>query len=246
MSSCSCHAPTRRHVFALGAVAAVFPSFSACATSELPREVAGVAIPSSPFVDRVAAFARKSQPEFLFNHSMRTFLFGSIMAKKLGLAVDPELAFAASSMHDVGLLPAFASEKGSFESDGADAGEKFVRANGATAIGGNDVWHAIVLHDWRWNVALRQGGDAAVVAAGAGSDVNGPDQDFDPKLTAEIVQAFPRLQFKTRFTALIEDHCRRKPKSQMRTWLEGVCREQNPGLFADTVIKEIAAAPFAE
>ena len=55
-----------------------------------------------------------------------------------------------------------------------------------------------------------------------------------------------RLQFKRRFTQLAIDHCRRKPASQRGTWLEGLCREQVPGAFADTVEQDIAAAPFSE
>jgi len=54
------------------------------------------------------------------------------------------------------------------------------------------------------------------------------------------------LQFKSRFTSLVIEHCKRKPTSQRGTWLEGLCREQVPSAWTDTVEKEIAASPFAE
>jgi hypothetical protein len=60
------------------------------------------------------------------------------------------------------------------------------------------------------------------------------------------VAAFPRLNFKNRFTMLLIDHCKRKPISQRATWLEGLCREQVPGAWNDTVEKEIMAAPYNE
>jgi hypothetical protein len=86
-----------------------------------------------------------------------------------------------------------------------------------------------------------------LVAVGAGSDVDGPDPSMaSPAEIHEIVAAFPRLQFKKRFTALLIDHCRRKPLSQQGTWLEGLCREQVPSAWTETVAKEIAAAPFSE
>jgi hypothetical protein len=58
--------------------------------------------------------------------------------------------------------------------------------------------------------------------------------------------AFPRLQFKRRLTSLLIDHCKRKPTSQQGTWLEGLCREQVPGVWNDTVEKAIMAAPYTE
>jgi hypothetical protein len=86
-----------------------------------------------------------------------------------------------------------------------------------------------------------------LVASGAGSDVDGPDPTvIDTARTAEIVAAFPRLQFKKQFTALASAHCRRKPLSQRGTWLEGLCREQVPSAWTETVEREIASAPFAE
>ena len=68
----------------------------------------------------------------------------------------------------------------------------------------------------------------------------------EKKQLAEVVAEFPRLQFKKRFTALLIDHCKRKPTSQRGTWLEGLCREQVPGVWNDTVEKAIMAAPYAE
>jgi hypothetical protein len=87
-----------------------------------------------------------------------------------------------------------------------------------------------------------------LVAIGAGSDVDGPAlaTEDERRQMAEIVSAFPRLQFKRRFTELVVDHCKRKPTSQGGTWLEGLCREQVPGAWSDTVEAEIAGSPFAD
>jgi hypothetical protein len=93
------------------------------------------------------------------------------------------------------------------------------------------VWHAIVFHDGRHAVTERAGPEALLVAAGAASDVDGPDEDAPKEAIDEIVKAFPRLRFKARFTQLAIDHCVRKPLSQRGTWLEGLCREHSPGAF---------------
>jgi hypothetical protein len=228
--------PWRRKVHAAGAV------------SDMPKEVAGVAIPQSPEAIRAAVFARQTCPEYLFNHCMRTFLIGALAMHRQALTYNPDDAFIAAALHDLGLLPAFASKSQSFEIDGADAAEKWARDSGLSAEAADIVWHGIVFHDVRFAITRRAGPEAMLVALGAGGDVDGPDLDteLEKRQLAEVVAAFPRLKFKTHFSTLLVDHCKRKPTSQQGTWLEGLCREQVPGAWNDTVQREIMAAPYDE
>lgn len=246
MTDCPACGPNRRNVLIFGSLAALLPCAPLRAAEELPSEVAGIKIPRTPLALKAAAYSRQSCPDFLFNHCMRTFLFGAISVGKLGKTYNAEKAFAAAALHDLGLLQAFESAHASFEIDGANAAEKFTRDNGLGAADADIVWHAIVFHDGRWAITQRQGPEAMLVSSGAGADVDGPDDDISKEQIAEIVAAFPRLGFKTKFTQLAIDHCKRKPLSQRGTWLEGLCREQVPSAFSDTVEHDIAAAPFAE
>jgi hypothetical protein len=253
--TCTPHAGgvSRRGVLAglTGAVAAgVLSKWSvgfATALTDLPLEVAGIKLPRSTLARTAAQFSRSHCPDYLFNHCMRTFLFGAVALQAQQRTYDADQAFAAAALHDLGLLRAFASPTGSFEIDGANQAERLLLEAGLSAKNADTVWHAIVLHDVRFALARRQGPEAMLVAMGAGCDVDGPDpQSIDAARIAEIVAAFPRLQFKKRFTALAIDHCKRKPLSQRGTWLEGLCREQAPAAWRDTVEQEIAAAPFSE
>ena len=195
---------------------------------------------------KAVAYARKAYPDFLFNHCMRTFLFGALSLKRLGVAFNADRAFAAAALHDLGLLPAFESPRASFEIDGADAAEKFALDQGMSRPDADRIWHAIVFHDGRWAIAKRDGPDAMLVSAGAGADVVGPDNDVSKQQIDEIIAAFPRLQFKKRFTDLAVAHCIRKPLSQRGTWLEGLCREHAASAFKTTTEQEIAGSPFTE
>jgi hypothetical protein len=213
----------------------------------VPAEVAGIALPQSALARKAAAYAAAMCPDYLFNHCMRTYLFGALFAKKQKLVFDADAAFAAAALHDLGLLKNFESARQSFEIDGADAAEKFARDAGAPKERADLVWHAVEMHDGKWPLTKRQGPEAMLVAVGAASDVDGPDPSMtSPAEIHAIVAAFPRLQFKRQFTAVLIDHCKRKPQSQAGTWLEGLCREQAPAAWTDTVQREIAAAPFAE
>jgi hypothetical protein len=243
---------TRRHFCAaalsLGALPLALKIHAADDVSGLPNEVAGIAIPRSPVAIRAAALARQSCPDYLFNHCMRTFLIGALAVRRQKLAYDADEAFVAAALHDLGLVPAFTSKSQSFEIDGANAAEKFARDNGLSDAEADIVWHGIAFHDVRFAITRRAGPEAMLVALGAGGDVVDPGlrTEEEKRQLAEVVAAFPRLQFKKRFTALLIDHCKRKPTSQEGTWLEGLCREQAPGAWNDTVEKAIMAAPYSE
>jgi hypothetical protein len=243
---------TRRRLcsaaLSLGTLSWMLKGFATDAVPVMPKEVAGVSIPRSPAAIRAAAYARQSCPDYLFNHCMRTFLIGALSMRRQSLSYNSEDAFIAAALHDLGLLPAFASKSQSFEIDGADVAEKLTRDDGLSAEEADRVWRAIAFHDARFVIARRGGPEAMLVALGAGGDVDGPgpDTDVDKKQLAEVLAAFPRLKFKNRFTLLLIDHCKRKPTSQRGTWLEGLCREEVPGAWTDTVEKEIMAAPYDE
>jgi hypothetical protein len=212
----------------------------------LPLQVAGITLPRTMLAVRAASFSAE-QPDFLFNHCMRTYLFGALILQRQHLAYHAETAFVAAALHDLGLLPQFASARASFEIDGANRAEKFARDAGVGRIQADKIWHAVEMHDGKYALTERQGPEAMLVASGAATDVDGPDETLpDSKQIEEVIAAFPRLGFKLQFTSLLVDHCRRKPTSQRATWLEGLCRDTVPAAWSDTTQKEIAAAPFTE
>jgi hypothetical protein len=214
----------------------------------LPGEIAGIRLPRTPLTLAAAQFAKARCPEYLFNHCMRTYLFGALQLRRRQRSWQAADAFVAAALHDLGLLPAFESAAGSFETDGANVAEHWVLQNRGTVSQADLVWHAVQMHDGAWALTRRQGPEAMLVALGAGTDVDGADPgELEAGAEAEVLAAFPRLQFKREFTALIAAHCERKPNSQRATWLEGSCRRhaQSP-LPDDAVEKRIAAAAFSE
>jgi len=209
-----------------------------------PVEVAGIGIPRTPLALSAAALARSACPPFLYNHCMRTYLLGALSMRSRRAQFDPEIAFVAASLHDLGLLPPFASARASFEVDGANRAERLMRESGRSPGDGRRVWNAIVAHDMSSAYAEHQSPEAVLVNEGAGADVVGPG-DLEARAVAEVIRAFPRLEFKTRFTALLLDHCRRKPTSEIG-WLDGLCRSTAPQVSRPSVEREILDAPYSE
>jgi hypothetical protein len=216
--------------------------------AQLPAEVAGVALPRSRLAQSAAGFARARCPDYLFNHCMRTFVFGALRVARQGVGYRSEDAFIAAALHDLGLLPGFESARGSFELDGADAAERWLREQHGAADQADRIWHAVMMHDGAWPLTRRQGPEAMLVALGAAADVYGVDpEELEARRIGEVLAAFPRLDFKRRFTALLIAHCERKPDSQRGTWLEGLCRAHTAQPATDAAVERgIAAAAFPE
>src|SRR5262249_29336032 len=124
-SHCAGHsrAITRRFVLAGFSCSAL--SGGAVASASTSTEIAGVSLPRSDIARRAMEFSRSACPDFLFNHCMRTYLFGALFAHKNQMSFDADEAFTAAALHDLGLLSSFASSNGSFELDGARAAEQF-------------------------------------------------------------------------------------------------------------------------
>jgi len=232
----------RRFLTLLAGILATSGTRARAASAALPTEVAGIAFPATSLARAAVDLARGACPDFLFNHCMRTYLLGALSLR--GQRFDAEIAFIAAALHDLGLVPALASARSSFEIDGADRAEQLLRAAGGSPEQGRTVWNAIVMHDMRSDYSAHQSAEAQFVAAGAGADVVDPE-GIDRKALDEVLRAFPRLQFKTRFTALLVDHCRRKPTSQIG-WLDSLCRATVPDAQRGSVERAIAQAPYTE
>jgi len=159
-----------------------------------------VAIPQTPLALGAATYARRNCPDFLFNHSARTFIFGAlVLEKQQKRAYLAEDAFVAAIFHDIGLLPSFETPKESFELDGANAVEQWLLKQGGSKAQAERAWYAVELHTGEWALPLRQGPEAMLIFLGASADVDGPDPgDLDEKQIAEVLAAFPRLGFKHR------------------------------------------------
>lgn len=235
--------PTR--VLALG-LAAVALTSAAPPQTPTPIVIAGIDIPRTPLSLKAETYVQSLEPDYLFNHSVRTYLFGALRLGAKHIMYDPETGYVAALFHDAGLVPTIASPNASFEIDGADKAEQFVKANGGSSEQARTVWNAIVTHDMGRAYQRHQSPEALLLGEGVGVDVDGDALNaLSPAIVGEILRAYPRRDFKRRFTAAAVDHCRRKPTSQMG-WLDPLCRKIAPNVDRGDVEKEIASAPFPE
>lgn len=212
----------------------------------LPRAVAGIRIPRSEVAQKAAAFAQSASSPTLFNHVMRTYLYGCVLFDQRGVSYDRELVFVAAVLHDLGLVEAYQTPSERFEVDGADAARRFLREQRMPAARVEVVWDAIALHT-NAGIAKRKRPEIAMVSVGSGLDFAGNDLQRIPSGTLEeILDAFPREGFKQNAVDTMLSLCRTKPMSVMMHPFAEVGRRHIPGFPVPTVEDLVLAAPFAE
>jgi len=213
------------------------------------KSVAGVTIPDTPLCTAAVDLLETCSPEFLCTHCVRTFVFGSLAVRAIGRQVaDEEAAFCAAILHDLGLVPANRREN-RFEVDGADAARQFCTQQKVSPERADLVWRAIALHTSA-GIATRLAAEIALVHLGAGLDFLGLGLDqVPPALVEEMLESYPRLNFKAEFRNLLIEHCRNNPSVQILTWTDDVARTAGCTLHGQpipTASQIMAAAPFPE
>ena len=151
-----------------------------------------VKIPDSSLAREVTQLIRDTESELLFSHSTRVYFWGALIGNRKGLIFDPELLYAASMFHDIGLTSKYQNSQLRFEVDGANAARDFLCSHG---IGGADiekVWNAIALHTTP-GIPEHMHSEIALLQAGAGMDVAGRGfEQFTDEQRGAVIAAYPR------------------------------------------------------
>ncbi|MCP2259822.1 HD domain-containing protein [Streptoalloteichus tenebrarius] len=164
------------------------------ADADAARDYHRLPIPRTETALRTMRHVRDVEAPAIFNHSMRTYLYGRFLGEHQGLRpdhdYDDELLFLGSVLHDVGLTPAGDRDQ-TFDIDGADLAAEILTAQGLAPDRVEVVWDAVALH-LHTDIAQHKRPEIALVSAGAGYDLT----PLGPTLPAEyldrIHRAFPR------------------------------------------------------
>jgi hypothetical protein len=211
----------------------------------LPREVGGVRIPDTALARAADAMGREAYPEHLYNHCVRTFLFGGLVAEHEKIAYDPEMIFTAASLHDLGLVERYSSKAKPFEMDGADAALAFLEKHGVKGPRAEIAWHAIAMHTSP--LSDHEAPQVGLVGAGAGGDVYGSGlRQFPADRVQAILAAYPRHGFREGFPAMLQAYCQRKPMASVGGWTDAYCRAHVHGVQFPDIEKSMDRFPFPD
>ena len=213
------------------------------------KSVAGITIPDTALCNAAVDLLESSSPAFLCSHCLRTYIFGSLAVRGLGRSVvDEEAAFCGAVLHDLGLVPPYRSDN-RFEVDGADAARQFCSKHQVPPERADLVWEAIALHTSA-GVATRLANETALVHFGAGLELFGLGlEQMSPQVVEEVLQRYPRINFREEFRNLLVEHCRHNPAAQVLNWTDDLARRAGctlQGQPIPTASQLMSAAPYAE
>jgi hypothetical protein len=207
--------------------------------------LAGIKILDTTLVRDAVELSRSLLEPYLFNHVMRSWLFGILLSEGAKPAPDPELLAVSAVLHDLGLTDRYTAEN-RFEVDGANAARAFLKDRGISTQHTQVVWDAIALHTTP-SIALHKEPEVVMTHSGITVDVIGIGLDRIPqdKLRA-ILTEFPRLVFKNQFKERLCSVVRRKPATSFDNVLRDFGSRYIEGFTAPSFADLFANAPFSE
>ena len=151
-------------------------------------------IPDSAIIRYADELVRDCAPASLYNHCVRTYLFGSLLCEQAGATPDAEVAYLGSVLHDLALVPPY-DGPGSFEQEGATKARELLTSQGYPEDRSALVHDSVAHH---LNVgAEKMGAEIALVHLGAGADVIGLRMErLERPAVDAIIAGYPRLDFK--------------------------------------------------
>ncbi|MCY9548870.1 HD domain-containing protein [Lysinibacillus xylanilyticus] len=208
--------------------------------------IAGIKIPDSRLALEAQDILKEHGSELLWNHSNRVYLFGALQGKKAQKKYDEELLYVSALFHDLGLTKQFSSLDKRFEVDGANAARQFLAHHDIDDASIQLVWDSIALHT-TIGVAEHKENEVALLYAGVGLDVMGDGyHDLTNEERNEIINAFPRNQFKQNILPAFFEGFKHKPETTFGNIKSDVCALFIPNYKAKNFCECVLHSPWSE
>jgi len=186
--------------------------------------IAGIKIPDSKMARDLTELIRSREPDLLFHHSTRVYLFG----------------------HDIGLTEAYRESRLRFEVDGANAARDFLRSYGIPEASVETVWDAIALHTTP-GIPEHKKPEVALVTSGVEMDVLGiAYTQFTREQREAVIAAHPRgPQFKNNIIDAFYQGMKHRPDSTFGTVNDDVLGFKDPQFQRIDFCKVILGSTWA-
>ncbi len=196
------------------------------------KVVAGITVPDTALITTALTYLQSHTPPVLYNHCVRSWLFGSHIASQVPALqpIDPEAHAIAVLFHDIGLCvteaPDLISTDKRFEVDGANAARAFLAREAPEAKWDRHrvqlVWDTIALHS-TVSIALHKEIEVQAAVAGIFTDLSGPVGEFGALVGQArweaVVAEYPRLDMRKAATEMLCNMCKRKPETTYDNFL---------------------------
>ena len=207
---------------------------------------AGVTVPDTKLAREATELIRDTTTDLVYDHSCRTYWFGSLQGRNRGLSFDPELLYIGAMFHDVGLSPQFRGSGRRFEVDSAGEARRFLQGHGVPEDSVRRVWTAIALHTTP-GVPEFMEPEVALVTAGVEYDVLGIGyHDISDADRAAITALHPRPDFKRRILQAFTDGIAPRPETTFGNVKADVLERFVPGYQRANFVDIIEGSAWPE
>lgn len=210
------------------------------------KNIAGIAIPDSKLATEATELLLEHGTGFIYNHSLRVFVFAALNGKRTDRNYDPELLYISAVFHDLGLTKRYSSPDLRFEVDGANAARAFLQSHGLPEPSLQRVWDAIALHT-TIGIAEHKEAEVALLYSGVGLDVMGEGYEhLSEQNRKEIISAFPRHDFKKHIIPTFFSGFEHKTDTTFGNIKADVCAYMIPGFQRKNFCDCILHSPWSE
>ena len=206
--------------------------------------LASITVIDTPLVTRAMDYARIHSEPFLFNHAVRSWLFAVRLGQLQGTAYDAEVVAVGTLFHDLGLTSRFNGQK-RFEIEGADAARAFGRAQGLDDRRVQLIWDSVALNSTP-SIGLYKEAEVALCTAGIGVEFGFQYDRIPANEMKSILEAFPRLDMKRRFTESVCGIVKTKPETTYDNFAGDFGERFVPGYKRPSTVDYLLNSPFKE
>jgi len=226
-------------------LAAPFNAESTRVRGSATQSIAGVRVPDTPLISRAMEYARQHSEPYLFNHVMRSWLFGVMIADQAKVSHDAEVLAVATLLHDVGLAKEFSGPL-RFEVESANAARKFAQDEGVDERRAQLIWDGVALNSTP-SIGLHKETEVSLCTAGIGLDWGGFGyESLSASRIAEVVDAFPRLDMKQRFAQAVCRVVKTRPTTTYDNFAADFGERFVAGYKRASTVDILMNAPFRE
>lgn len=202
-------------------------------------------LPDSQAVRDAYAQAEAESQRWLFNHVVRSWLYGAKLAQHRRLTPDTELVAVAVLLHDLGLARGGAPDR-RFEVLGADLGRAFTLSHDMGERRAEAVWDSIALHTTS-SIAQHKSTDVACCQNGITCDYGGLGyNELSDDNKKVILSTYPRLGMKNELTTCLCGIVKNHPNTGREGFIADFGMKYVPGYVRLSSVDFLHQSPFGE
>ncbi|KFZ23457.1 hypothetical protein V502_02070 [Pseudogymnoascus sp. VKM F-4520 (FW-2644)] len=218
-------------------------------TQPKTRLFAGATLLDTPVISAALEFAKTHHDTMSYNHTYRSWIFGTILASKMPefANIDYEVHAVSAILHDLAwdYQSVFSSPEKRFEVDGANAAIDFLNREAPHWDGRRRqlVWDSIALHTTT-SIARYKEPEVALCNMGTFADFTGakfPGGFLSQDAYNRVVKALPLHNFKEGVKKIMCGLCLHKPETTYDNFVKEFGISYVPGYQPTNLVDQLLA-----